>query len=107
VRVCGLLRVVDVGEGEFCFGSISEVSCVCLLRLLRVIRWVYWAELERLCMRLVTYVSSSPVMRYVRLDRESDSACCWVCVRVGMRPWYVVVRFMRSMCMPHVHPSVC
>ena len=37
-RVCGLLRVVNVGEGESCFGSVSEVSCVCLLRLLREVR---------------------------------------------------------------------
>jgi hypothetical protein len=66
VRVCGLLRVVNGGEGEFCFGSVSEVSYVCLLRLLRVVRWVCWVGLERLCMRLVTYVSSSPVMTYLR-----------------------------------------
>ena len=66
VRVCGLLRVVDVGEGESCFGSVSEVSSVCFLRLLRVVRWVCWAGLERLCMRLVTYVSSSPAITYLR-----------------------------------------
>ena len=30
-----------------------------------------------------------------------------VCVRVGMRPWYMVVRLIRSMCVPYVHPSVC
>ena len=24
-----------------------------------------------------------------------------------MRPWYMVVRSMRSMCKPHVHPFVC
>jgi hypothetical protein len=56
---------------------------------------------------LVTYAPSSPVITYLRWDRESDSACCWVCVRVEMRPWYMVVRLMRSVCMPHVHPSVC
>jgi hypothetical protein len=66
MRVCGLLWVVDVGEGESFFGSVSEVSCVCLLRLLREVRWVCWVGLERLCMRLVTYVSSSPVMTYLR-----------------------------------------
>ena len=58
-------------------------------------------------MRLITYVSSSPVIMYLRWDRESDSAWYWVCVRVGMRPWYTVVRLIRSMCKPHVHPSIC
>ena len=58
-------------------------------------------------MRSVTYVSSSPVITYLRWDRESDSAWSWVCIRVGMRPWYMVVRLMRSMCKPHVYPSVC
>jgi hypothetical protein len=48
-------------------------------------------------MRLVTYVSSSPVITYLRWDCDSDSACFWMCVRVGMRPWYMVVRFLRSM----------
>ena len=52
-------------------------------------------------------VSSSPVSRYLRWDLESSSACCWVCVRVGIRPWYIVARFTRSMCIPHVQPSVC
>ena len=58
-------------------------------------------------MRLVTYVSRSPVITYLRWDRERNSAWCWVCVRVGMRPWYMVVRLMSSMYKPHVHPSVC
>ena len=31
------------------------------------------------------------MITYLKWDRESDSACCWVCVRVGMRPWYMVV----------------
>jgi hypothetical protein len=26
---------------------------------------------------------------------------------VGMRPWYIVVRLSRSMCIPHVQTSVC
>jgi len=52
-------------------------------------------------------VSSYPVIKYLTWDRESDFAYCWVRVRVGMRPWYMMVRLMRSMCMPHVHPSVC
>ena len=58
-------------------------------------------------MRLVTHVSSSLVSMYLRRDRESDSAWCWVCMRMGMRPWYIVVRLMRSMCRTHIHPSVC
>jgi len=106
VRVCGFLRVVVVCGGEFCFGLVL-VSCVCLLRRGRGIRWVLWMGLVRSCMRLVTYVSSSPVITYLRWDRESDSMCCWVSVSVGSRPWYMVVRLMRSMCMPLVHPSVC
>ena len=57
-------------------------------------------------MRLVTYVSSSPVITYLRWDRESDSACCWVCVRVGTRPWYMVVRLMTSMCIYAACPSI-
>ena len=58
-------------------------------------------------MRLVTYVSSSPVIMYLRKDRKSDSAWCCVCVRVGLRPWYMVVKLMRSMRKPSVHPFVC
>ena len=58
-------------------------------------------------MRLCMVVSSSPVSKYFRWALESSSACCWVCVRVGIRPWYIVARFIRSMCMPHVQPSVC
>ena len=37
--------------------------------------------------RRVTYVSSSLVRTYVRRDLASVSACYWVWVRVGMRPW--------------------
>jgi len=66
VRVGGLLRVVFVGEGESCFGLVLEVSCVYLIRLLRGVRWVCWVGLVRLCMRLVTYVSSSQVITYLR-----------------------------------------
>ena len=35
VRVCGLLRVIVVGEGEAYFGLVLEVGCVCLLRRVR------------------------------------------------------------------------
>ena len=62
---------------------------------------------ESWCMRLFINVSSFPVSRYFRWDLESSSACFWVCVRVGMRPWYMAARLMRSMCIPHVHPSFC
>ena len=34
-------------------------------------------------MRSVTYVSSSPVITYLRWDRENNSACCWVRVYEG------------------------
>ena len=61
----------------------------------------------RVRIRLLINMSSSPVSIYIRWDRDNDSACCWVCWRVGMRPWYIVVRLMRSMCIPHVQPSVC
>ena len=87
MRVCGLLREIVVSEGESCLGLVSEdISCVYLLRRVRGVRWVRWVGLVRLCMRLVTYVSSSPVITYLRWKRESDSAYCWVCVRVGMCP---------------------
>ena len=58
-------------------------------------------------MRLCIVVSSSPVSKYLRWALESTFACCWVCVRVGIRPWYIVARLTRSICMPHVQPSVC
>jgi hypothetical protein len=80
---------------------------VLFLRRLRCVRCVFRVRVVRSCIRLVTYSSRSPVIMYVRWDRESDSACCWVCVRVKMRPWYMVVRLVRSMCMPHDQPSVC
>ena len=63
--------------------------------------------LARSRMRPVTYVSISPVRTYLRRDRESDSAWCWVCMRVGIRPWYMVVRLVRSICRPRVQPSDC
>ena len=85
MRVCGLLREIVVDKGESYLGLVSEVSCVYLLRRVRGVRWVHWVGLVRLCMRLVTYVSSSPVITYLRWERESDSACCWVCVGMGMR----------------------
>ena len=103
----GLLRVIVACEGGYCFGLDLGVICVLWLRRLRRVRWVLWVGLVRLCMRSVTYSSSSPVITYLRWVRESDSACCWVCVRVGMRIWYMVVRLVRSMWRPHVQPSVC
>jgi hypothetical protein len=105
--VSGLLWDVVACEGESFCGLGLGVVCALWLRRLRSVRWVLLVGLVRSCMRLVTYSSSSPVMTYLRWDRESDSACCWVCVRVGMRPWYMVVMLVRSMCIPHVQPSVC
>ena len=83
-----------------------EVGWVCLLRRERV-REAGCGVVVRLCMRSFTNVSSSPVSMYFRWDLDNASACCWVCVRVGMRPWYIVARFTRSMCIPHVQPLVC
>jgi hypothetical protein len=99
-------RVVGMVGGRVGSGMSLEVGWVCLLRRERV-RGATWGVLVRLCMRLFMDVSSSPVSRYFRWDLESSSACCWACVRVGIRPWYIVARFTRSMCMPQVQPSVC
>ena len=104
--VSSLLRVIVACDGGSCFELVLGVICVLWLRRLRGVRWVLRAGLVRLCMRLVTFSSSSPVITYLRWYSDSNSACCWLCVRVGMRPWYMVVRLVRSMCMPHVQPSV-
>ena len=101
------MRVIVACKGGSSFGLDLGVLYVLWWRRLRRVRWVLRVGLVRLCMRLVTFSSSSPVITYFRWGRESDSACCWVCVRVGMRPWYMMVRLVRSMCMPHVQPSVC
>ena len=87
-------------------GMSVEVGGVCLLRRGGVMGSVECVD-ESWRMRLFMNVSSAPVSRYFRWDLESSSACFWVCVRVGMRPWYMVARLMRSMCIPHVHPSFC
>ena len=76
VVVGGLLWVVVVCEGESFCGLGLGVVCVLWLRRLRGVRWVLLLEVVRLCTRLVTYSSSSPVITYLRWDRESDSACC-------------------------------
>ena len=60
--------------------------------------------LVRLCIWLFTNVSNSPVSTYFRWDLDNASVCCWVCMRVGMQPWYIVARFIRSMCMPSNRP---
>jgi hypothetical protein len=105
--VSGLLReFVACRGGSFCALGLG-VNCVLWLRQLRCVRCVLRVGLVMSCIRLVTYSSSSPVITYLRWDRVSDSACCWVCVRVEMRPWYMVVRLVRSMCMSHDQPSVC
>ena len=99
-------RVVEMVGGRVGIGLSLEVGGVCLLRREGVREGVE-CMVVRLCMRLFMNVSSSPVSKYFRWDLESSSACFWVCVRVGMRPWYMVARLMRSMCIPHVHPSFC
>jgi len=105
-RVEGLLRVV--GLFSFRVGGVVwvGVGCVCVLRLVCVLG-AFCGVVARVWTRSVTNGSSSPVMMYLRWDLESDSACCWVWMSVGIRPWYMVVRLVRSMYMPHVHPSVC
>ena len=67
-------------------GVSLEVGGARLLRRENV-REVFEGVVVRLCMRLCMNVSSSPVSRYFKWDLESSSACCWVCLRVGMRPW--------------------
>ncbi len=100
-----LLRVVGIIVGGV--GSVSvEVGWVRGLRL-KGVRVTRGGGVVRLCMRLLTNVSSSPVSTYFRWDLDNASACCWVCVSVGMHPWYIVARLTRSMCRPHVQPSVC
>ena len=80
VMVSSLLRMVIACEGESCIGLELGAICVLRLRRLRRLRWLLRVGLVRFCMRLVTYSSSSPVITYLRWDRESDSTCCWVCV---------------------------
>ena len=74
VVVSGLLRVIIACEGEYFCGLVLGVICVLWLRRLCSVRWVLLLGLVRLCMRLVTYSSSPPVITYLRWDRESDSA---------------------------------
>ncbi len=64
VAVSSLLRLVVACEGGSCFGL--ELGAIYVLRFwrLRRVRWVLRVGLVRLCMRLVTYSSSSPVMTY-------------------------------------------
>ena len=85
--------MVDLGGG-------SEF-CVCFFRGWDILT-VLWAGLVSSRTRQVTYVSISPVRAYFRCDLDGISAWCWVWLRMGMRPWYMVVRFMRSMWVPHV-----
>ena len=101
-----LLRVGSVGGVMLCSVLSLYADCACLLRR-GVFRVVDCCGAVRIWMRLFTNGSSSHVSVYVRWDLDNSSACRWVCVRVGMRPWYMVVRLMRSMCMSHVQPSFC
>ncbi len=54
-----------------------------------------------------TIESSSPVKVYRRCIFDSWCACACVCRRVGIAPWYMVARLMRSMWRPQLQPSVC
>ena len=73
MRVCGLFRVIVVGNGgDLVFG----VGCVCFLRRVWEVRGVSWVGLVRSRMRLVTYVSSSPVIMYLR-SRVLLGMCEW------------------------------
>ena len=100
-----LFRVLGVVGGGECSGVSLKGGWVCSAWCGRV-RVAVWGVV-RVGMRLVMYVSNSPVRRYFRWDLARSSAFCWVCERVGMLPWYIVVRFIRRMCRPHVKPSVC
>jgi len=53
------------------------------------------------------WVSSSPVRVYLSYSRDSVWAVDWVCLSTGMSPWYMMVTFICSMCMPQLHPSCC
>jgi hypothetical protein len=66
VVVSSLLRVVVTCESGSCFGLELGAICVLRLRRLRRVQWVLRVGLMRLCMRSVTYSSSSPVMTYLR-----------------------------------------
>ena len=68
---------------------------------------VLWTGLVSSRTRQVTYVYISPVRAYFRYDLDIISAWRWVWLRMGTRPWYMAVRFMRSMWMPHVQLSIC
>ena len=72
VRV--LLRVDVVSEGEAFCGLGLGIGCVLWLRRLRGVRYALLLEVVRLCIRLVTYSSSFPVITYFRWDRESNFA---------------------------------
>ena len=50
--------------------------------------------------------SSSPVKVYRRGIFDSWWACACVWRRVGIAPWYMVARLMRSMWRPQLQPSV-
>ena len=106
---CVLLQGRNVRVGGDVVSLVLEASVGFACAFLRgwEVLTVLWAWLVSYRTRQVTYVSSSPVRTYFRCDLDSISAWCWVWLRVGMRPWYMVVKFMRSMCRPQVHPSVC
>ena len=53
------------------------------------------------------WVSSSLVRVYRRYSRDIVRGNYWVCFSMGILPWYMAVRLIRSMCMPQLHPSCC
>ncbi len=50
--------------------------------------------------------SITSVRVYLRWNRENVYTSDWVCLSVGILPWYMVVRLVSSMCMSQLHPSV-
>jgi len=52
-------------------------------------------------------VSSSPVRVHRRYILESAWANSWVCLSRGILPWYMAVRFLRSICITQIYPSCC
>ena len=59
------------------------------------------------CILCGMLASSSPVKVYRRCIFDSWWACACVFRRVGIAPWYMVARLMRSMCWPQLELSVC
>ena len=80
--VCVVLGVIRCGQGRV--GSLQLSSCI-------------------IC---GIVASSSPVRVYRRCIFDSWWACACVCRRMGIAPWYMVARLMRSMWRPQLQSSV-